>query len=156
MPASLAQEDHADDAVDDGRAQRDGQTDPQLLQGLRVKQSIDCGVHDERRRDQDHDALSARGEVLRLAVAEVVALVRGLRRRGDRDEREDRGHQVDHRLQGIREQAHRAGEEVGDRLHADGDDGGGDGQPRPARQRMRMAAGHAPSMPRHVSRSDER
>ena len=147
MASALAQDDQADDRVDHGRTERDGEADAEVLQRLRIQESVDGGVHDESRGHEDHHALGTCGEVLRLAVAEVMALICRLRCGGDRDESQHGCHKVDDRFQRVREEADRAREQVGHGLHADGDDSRGDREPCPARQRVRMTSGHAPSMP---------
>ena len=137
VPATGAQDEPADDAVDDGRDDGDGQADAEILQRPRVHQSLDGRHDDQRRRDEDHQALGAGREVLDLAVAEVMRVVRGTRGDRERHQGEHGRHQVDHGLQRVRQQADGPGEQVGGRLQRDGRDRGADRQPGPAEEARR-------------------
>ena len=65
---------------------------------------------DRRRPDQDQDALDRRRQVLDLLVAVAVALVGRLAGLADREERDDRGDQVDARVDRLGEDRDRAGD----------------------------------------------
>ena len=71
------------------------------------------------RADEDQHALDGRGHVLDLLVAVGVRLVGRHVGRADREERHDRGDQVDGRVQRLGEQRDRAGDGAGDRLEQD-------------------------------------
>ena len=156
MPPPCPQDEETDDPVDRGGHQRDGQPDPQRLQRLGIDQSLHGRHDDEGGGHEDHHALGPRREVLGLPVAEVVAVVGGAGRDGQGDQGEDRGSEIDDRLERVRQEPDGPGEQIGGRLQADGHDGGGDGEPGPLRE---IGGGsHHDRMPprRPWSRADRR
>lgn len=122
-------QDPPDDAVEDGGHDRNGEADAERSQRPGVEQAIDAQVDDRGRGDEDHDPFQRGGEILRLAVVEVVVVVGRPGGDGQRDQGDDGGHQVDHRFGGVRQQAHRAGDRPGAALEQHRQHRGHDGQP---------------------------
>lgn len=87
-------QDPPDDAVEDGGHDRNGEADAERSQRPGVEQAIDAQVDDRGRGDEDHDPFQRGGEILRLAVVEVVVVVGRPGGDGQRDQGDDGGHQV--------------------------------------------------------------
>ena len=80
-------------------------------------------------------------------MTEVMLVVRRFGGRGDGNQGQDGRHEIDDRLERIREQPDGAGEQEGKGLHADRDYRRPDGQPCPLRQRVGVSSGHYVSIP---------
>jgi len=91
---ALAQQQVSDHAVDDRGDHRDHQAQTEPLQRTRIDQALDRRCDDEGRSDEDHHAFDDRAEVLGLAVAVGVVVVRGLDADLERDKGDDGSDQV--------------------------------------------------------------
>src|SRR5690606_28982239 len=138
---------------------RDRQADADLLYGLGVEEAAHGREDDDDRGQEDHDALDRGGEVLRLAVAELVVVVSGAGRDVQHDEGDKCGYEVDDRLRGVTEEADGTGDEVGRHLQGDGRQRGRDSEPGELREvrsgalrrSLGRSCGHAPIVPPLVS-----
>jgi hypothetical protein len=119
----------------------------QVLQRLRSGQARHGGIDDRAGGKQDQHPLHAAREVLGLVVSVSVAVVRGAG--GDRQcpERDHAGGEVDECLQGIRQQADRAGEEIGPELEPQRDQRGRDRKQRHAPGRLQVHPAHESERP---------
>ena len=94
------------------------------------EQAVDGLVADRERDEQEEGALGERREVLRLAVAVVVLAVGRAQRDADREQRQQRGHEVGRRVGGLGEEGDRAGGETRAELERDEEAGGDDAEQR--------------------------
>lgn len=122
------------DKVDDRRDQRDGESETELLQRLRVQQAVDRRTRNAERCDEDHPAFEAAREILRLVVTVGMIFVGRTRRNREHDERHTCANEIHDGLERVGKQPHRAGHPVGVRFEAHDDDGRGDRKPREADQ----------------------
>ena len=89
-----------------------------LVQRARLEQRVPRLAEDQQRGDNDQRALEHGGKVFRLVVAERVIAVGRVRADPDRDQRGNRGHEVDDALERVREQRDAARHQVGNVLDA--------------------------------------
>ena len=110
--------------VEHGTRQGKRHAPAELLQRLRIHQTVDRGPENAQRGSKDQHALEAGREILGLVVAMRMVLVGGAL--GDRHHHqgEHGTGQVDEGLHGIGQQADRAGHVPGQGLENDGQDGG--------------------------------
>ena len=120
---------HCDYSIDDRGGDGYRQTRSEIVDRGGANDPSHGAHHDETCRDEDHRPLDGGGEVLGFRSAESKLGVRGFGGLLEGDERYDGGREVDHGFGRVREQAHRAGHEVGRRLHRDRGCGGDHGKP---------------------------
>lgn len=121
--------------VDHGGDERDEETDADRFDRLRIQQPLDREPDDRDRRDQDKGALDGGGKKLDFPVPIVVAAIDWLGGIPERKERRGRGTQIDQRLDRIRQETDRVGNEVRAELERDRDDRSRDREPAPFQQR---------------------
>jgi ABC-type phosphonate transport system ATPase subunit len=85
----------------------------------RSQQARDALVGDDQGRDQEQDSLAERRQVLGARVAERMLAVGRLGCGPDREEGEDRGHQVQARVDRVADEAEAAGQQAGQELAGD-------------------------------------
>jgi hypothetical protein len=127
--ASGAQHEQRDDQIYDGGGEGDGEADAQFLQRLGRDQAQGGGHGDADGGDEDQAAFEAAGKVFGFAVTVRVVLVGGARGDGQHGQRHDAAEEIDERLDRIRKQTHRAGDEIRGSLQPDREQGGSDGEP---------------------------
>ena len=145
VPLSGAGEHPGHKKIDERRRHRDGEPDPDLLDGCRIPEPLQRRPGDGERGYQDQRALETAREVLGLAVAVGVLLVGGAGGEGEHRQRHNRRSEVDQRLDRVGKQADRAGQQVRTPLQRDGRERRRDGDPRVAREgawlRLRLSRG---------------
>ena len=123
-----AQERQADHEVEHGSGGRQKKAQTWLLERLKMNEAVGGGPENHASGNKDERAFKQRGDVLGLAVAEVVVLVRGLDGDAQRNEACDGGDEVDDGFEGIGKKTHGTGEPRGEGLQQNRRDGGGDRQ----------------------------
>ena len=93
-----------------------------LLNRLRVHQTLDRDINNRRRRHEDHGTFQPGREVLCLGMAELMVAVRGPRDNLEHNNCDNCRNQIDNRLRRVGKQAHRSGQSVAPKLQRDGDD----------------------------------
>ena len=110
------QQQQGHDEVHQRGQHRNRQAQADLFERFGSDEAANCRVSDAHGGQQNERALDAAGEVLGLAVAVGVVLIRGPGGDGQHGQGHDAADEVDERLNGVGEQAHRPGQAVGNEL----------------------------------------
>jgi len=110
------------EVVHERRPGHDGDSQAEGLDPHRSEELPDRLEHYPAGGGENQESLHQRGDVLYLPVPEGVGLVGRPGGLPDREEGDERGHEVEGRVDGLRDDAHRAHDQAGDEL--DGDEAG--------------------------------